>query len=81
MAEASFRFSVNAGGMPLPALLAGQVLEHMVSFPVPTRSEVCCIHDALQRGYRGVVLSDETAVGRYPVESCRAAAMFRGNSS
>jgi hypothetical protein len=29
-------------------------------------------------GYRGFVLSDETAIGRDPVGSCRAAALFRG---
>jgi pyruvate kinase len=49
----------------------------MTGQPTPTRSEVCYLHDALAKGYRGVVLSDETAIGRYPVESCRAAALFR----
>ena len=32
---------------------------------------------ALKRGFRGVVLSDETAIGDFPLESCRAAALFR----
>ena len=35
------------------------------------------MYDALMKGYQGVVLSDETAIGRDPVESCRAAALFR----
>ncbi|HNY63999.1 MAG TPA: pyruvate kinase [Deltaproteobacteria bacterium] len=78
MAEAIHRFTGQVPGLPVPVTLAGQVLEHMVKSPVPTRSEVCCIHDALVRGYRGLVLSDETAVGDHPVEACRAAAMFRG---
>ncbi len=81
MAAAACDFSARAGSMPLPVMLAGQVLEHMTVSPVPTRSEVCYLHDALQRGYKGVVLSDETAIGMYPVESCRVAAMFRDSSS
>jgi pyruvate kinase len=37
---------------------------------------VCYLYDSLLAGYRGVVLSDEVAIGRYPVESVRAAALF-----
>lgn len=59
-----------------PIYLAGQVLEHMTSHPQPTRSEVCHLYDMLRWGYRGVILSDETAVGHYPVESCKMAALF-----
>ena len=77
MAEAIHRFSERVRSMSRPVILAGQVLEHMTTYPVPTRSEVCCLHDALLKGYKGIVLSDETAVGRYPAESCQAAAMFR----
>jgi pyruvate kinase len=64
-------------GQPIPALLAGQVLEHLTSHPTPTRAEICALYDALHDGYAGVVLSDETAIGRYPLESVRAAALFR----
>lgn len=77
MAAAVHRFSRRVGSIPRPVFMAGQVLEHMTLCPVPTRSEVCFLHDALMNGYRGFVLSDETATGRYPVESCRSAAMFR----
>jgi len=31
----------------------------------------------LASGYQGVVLSDETAIGKHPLESVQAAAMFR----
>ena len=79
MAEAAQRFSHTIGHLPIPALLAGQVLEHMVEHPAPTRSEVCCLYEALLKGYRGFVLSDEAAIGRYPIESCRSAALFRDN--
>jgi pyruvate kinase len=78
MAETVYRFSELVGELPAPVLLAGQVLEHMAGQPTPTRSELCYLHDALTKGYHGFVLSDETAVGRYPVESCRVAALFRG---
>lgn len=81
MARVSCSFSAGVAGLPVPVMLAGQVLEHMVASPTPTRSEVCCIHDALAQGYGGVVLSDETAVGRHPVEACRTAALFRGGGS
>ena len=77
MAEAVYRFSTHLNTIALPVYLAGQVLEHMVEHPTPTRSEICYLYEALQKGYAGVILSDEIAVGRYPVESCRAAAQFR----
>lgn len=77
MAETVARFSEQVDSLPGPVLLAGQVLEHMTQHPTPTRSEICYLHDTLVQGYHGVVLSDETAIGRYPVESCRTAAIFR----
>jgi pyruvate kinase len=78
MAEAAHRFAGRVRALPKPAYLAGQVFEHMVDHPAPTRSELCAAHDALAQGYAGLVLSDETAIGGRPVESCRAAAVFRG---
>jgi pyruvate kinase len=77
MAAAVQRFTQTVGDLPAPVLMAGQTLEHMTRQPTPTRSEVCYLYDTLLAGYRGVVLSDETAIGHYPVESCRAAALFR----
>ncbi len=44
--------------------LAGQVLEHMTSFPEPTRSEIVHLFDTEQNGFKGFVLSDETAIGK-----------------
>lgn len=77
MAIAVQRFAELPGSLAIPVLLAGQVLEHMTGSATPTRSEVCYLFDALQRGYGGFVLSDETAIGCYPLESCRVAALFR----
>ena len=77
MAQAAHQFSQSVRGLPIPVLLAGQVLEHMTDHNSPTRSETCALYDALCAGYAGVVLSDETAVGSYPLDSVRAAAMFQ----
>ena len=77
MAESVHRFSGQLSSSSTPVLLAGQVLEHMSEHSTPTRSEVCYLYDALLQGYTGFVLSDETAIGRYPVESCRSAALFK----
>ena len=77
MAQTVHGFGELAGEIALPRLMAGQVLEHMTEHAAPTRSEVCYLYDTLLGGYRGVVLSDETAIGSYPVEACRAAALFK----
>jgi pyruvate kinase len=77
MAEQSHLFSKTVKTYPVPVLLAGQVLEHMTANPAPTRSEVSTLYESLVQGYRGAVLSDETAIGRYPVEACRTAALFK----
>jgi pyruvate kinase len=65
--------SIAPRRLPVPVLMAGQVLQHLVDRGEPTRSEVCHLHDLLARGYAGIVLSDETAIGRDPVAAVRAA--------
>ena len=50
----------------VPVYMAGQVLEHLTEHPEPTRSEVCHLYDLVTRGYAGIVLSDETAIGKDP---------------
>jgi len=80
MAETVHRFAAGLSSLPVPALLAGQVLEHMNDHPLATRAELCNLYDALAAGFSGVVLSDETAIGRFPAESCRMAALFRGSN-
>jgi pyruvate kinase len=60
-------------GLKVPVLMAGQVLEHLTSHPEPTRSEVCHLCDLVQRGYAGIVLSDETAIGADPVNAVKTA--------
>jgi pyruvate kinase len=71
-----YLFGNNLHALATPVLMAGEILEHMTEHATPTRSEICYLYDTLSRGYKRVVLSDETAIGRYPVESCQTAAMF-----
>jgi pyruvate kinase len=77
MASSVYHFSETVRNMHIPVMMAGQVLEHMTTEATPTRSEICYLHDALQKGFQGFILSDETAVGQYPVECCRVAALFK----
>jgi len=80
MARIVHTFYPQISRMGVPTVLAGQVLEHMTDSPDPTRAELCNLFDALTYGMAGVVLSDETAVGSYPVESCAAASLFRSGT-
>jgi pyruvate kinase len=77
MAQKAHELSRGVTSFGVPVMLAGQVMEHMTNHETPTRTEVCALYDALQAGYRGVVLSDETAIGRFPIDSCQMAALFR----
>ncbi|MGC4068601.1 MAG: pyruvate kinase [Polyangiaceae bacterium] len=63
--------SIDPKPLGVPVCMAGQVLEHLTTHDEPTRSEVCHLYDLLRRGYSGIVLSDETAIGRNPIGAAR----------
>lgn len=54
-----------------PFMVVTQMLNSMIENAVPTRAEVTDIFHAVQNGASSVMLTGETAAGRYPVEAMR----------
>lgn len=67
--EAQKRIAAECNQRQIPFMVVTQMLHSMITSPSPTRAEVSDIYNAVLDGATSLMLTSETAIGKYPAEA------------